>query len=59
MLELKIFEKTHHFTQTSWWELTELESGEVIFDHAEKSLVEAYADEFVKLRSDKYTLLKN
>lgn len=57
--ELKIFERNDHFNKRKWYELTELESGEVIFEHEIQERVLSDAEEFVRLRPGQYTLLKN
>jgi hypothetical protein len=57
--ELKIFERNDHFNKRKWFELTELKSGEVIFEHELQERVLNYAEEFVKLRPGQYKLLKN
>ncbi len=56
MFELRITQKQDHFTKRSWFELFELESGEVIFDHESEERVESYAKEFVALRPGQYKL---
>lgn len=57
--ELKIFERNDHRNGVMWFELTELESGEVLFEHELESEVIAYAHDLIRKHPGEYDLLKN
>lgn len=57
--ELKIFEQLNHFNGDKWFELTELESGEVLFEHELYSKAYDYAVELMNKHPGEYDLLKN
>lgn len=55
-IDLKISEQLAHYTTESWWELFDVESGEVIFDADSYEECKAHFD---TLPQDKYELLPN
>lgn len=57
--ELKIFERQDHYNKRKWYELTELESGEVLFEDELYTKAFDYAVKLMHKHPGQYKLLKN
>ncbi len=55
--QLEIFARINHFTGEKWFELTEIESGEVLFEHEQASEVLAYAHALMRNHPGKYEII--
>lgn len=55
--ELEIFARFNHFNGEKWFELTEIESGEVLFEHEQASKVLAYAHDLMRKHPGKYEII--